>query len=92
MSQAKSQTNMCLANVSSLRSPSPMAPTPPPKKGLFRDKKSGKGAKNGVSTKLPPVTSFTLFRSIELSRLLPTLPTKHTQLLEVKKQQSHQIT
>ena len=59
MSQAKSQTNMCLANVSSLRSPSPMAPTPPPKKGLFRDKKSGKGAKNGVSTKLPPVTSLT---------------------------------
>ena len=34
VAQAKSQTNMCLANVPSLRSP--LAPTPPPRKGYFQ--------------------------------------------------------
>ena len=34
MLQAKSQTNVCLANVPSLRSPMAPTPPPPPKKGI----------------------------------------------------------
>ena len=35
MLQAKSQTNVCLANVPSLRSPMAPTPPPPPKKGIL---------------------------------------------------------
>ena len=73
VAQAKSQTNMCLANVPSLRSP--LAPTPPPRKGCFQVRNHF----HFFCISLSLSSTFTFVRSVQLSGLLLALPPKHTQ-------------